>query len=801
MSRNASPHFRLSVLSMFIACACAGLASPARAAAAPTDVGTVNITGDGDDLGNGMLIEDDGAKARSTVSKAAIDKARSSANPYQLLNLEPGVNASSYDATGLFGGNLRVRGFNSDQMGLTINGAPVNDSGNFAVYPQEYTDSENLCEMSITQGSADTDAPHIDASGGNISLVTCGPNDVRGGKIEQSLGQLNFTKSFIRLDTGLLGTTSPFKAFISYSKSKVDKFKGYGGADRDHVDAGLDWKLTRDTDFSANLLYNRAVNNNFFTVTKSQWQTNPDVEFSNVVPQHLAAGNENNTAHFGYNYTTNPAYYGYSLNPFKNYLVTSALKSRINDSLTLSAEPYFWYGYGTGGTEQSTLAESSGGSKLGGGIADINGNGNTTDTVGVYTGSVTQTYRPGVTFKADYDIANHHILAGYWMERARQLQTKPATTVDNSGNIANQWLDGSLLTLNDGQIYEGRDYLTISSDRSLFLLDTINLDGDRMQLLPGVRYSTITRDFTNYASYGSGLGADYQVSRTYGKTLPSIGLTLKLTPVWQVYGNVTENMRAPSNFVLSGWVSSVSYVNGVATNVVLKPNDSIQMETSTNYEGGVRYFGEHMDGSVAVYHVDFRNRIAQGYNPQTATYTDYNVGNSTTNGFEAQVGSKPIGGWSAFGSATYTDSRINSDFPSLLNGNPVTLATSGKTFPDTPTWMLGASLQYAEGPYMAALSGKYTGSRYSTLMNDESIPGYTTFDLDLGYRLPSTAFLKKPTIRFNVTNLFNQGYLIENAGSGSNITVTTNTAYKGGGSPTYYVGAPRFASVSLSAEF
>jgi iron complex outermembrane receptor protein len=108
------------------------------------------------------------------------------------LNLEPGVNAYSYDSTGIFGGNMRVRGFNSDEMGYTINGAPVNDSGNFAIYPQEYADVENLCEISITQGSVDTESPHVGASGGNVGMVSCSPKDKFGGKISESLGDLSF---------------------------------------------------------------------------------------------------------------------------------------------------------------------------------------------------------------------------------------------------------------------------------------------------------------------------------------------------------------------------------------------------------------------------------------------------------------------------------------------------------------------------------------------------------------------------------------------------------------------------------
>jgi iron complex outermembrane receptor protein len=789
--------FKLSLLS--ISLVCAGMIAPVMAASETTDVGTVRITGEGDNLANGYMIEEDGAKAKSTVTKAVIDKTRPTANPYQLLNLEAGVNAYSHDATGMFGGNLRVRGFNSDQMGFTINGAPVNDSGNFAVYPQEYTDSENLCEISITQGSADTDAPHVGASGGNVSLVSCSPKDASGGKFSQTLGQLNFSKTFLRLDTGLLGKDSPVKVFISASSAKVNKFKGPGIADRKHVDFGLEWKITSDTSFTSSFLYNRAVNNNYMTLTKSQWQQNPNADYSSNVPQHLASGNENVATSFGYDNVKGPAaYYGYSLNPFENYLLTSRLSSRINKQLTLSAEPYYWYGNGTGGTQQTTLAESSSGSSLGNGV-NINRN-VSNDTVGIYSGSVTETHRPGITFKANYEIDNNKILAGYWIESARHNQTRPATIVDNNGNIGDLWLRTNLITLNDGSIYQNRNYQTISTGQSVFLLDTISLSNDRLQLLPGIRYTSIKRDFTNYASYGAGYGAYYEASRTYSKALPSIGVTYKFSDPWQVYGNITQNMRAPSNFVLSGWATSTN-TNGVPTLTKLTPNDAIKEETSTNYEGGARYNGEQLTGSFALYYVDLSNRIASALNPTTNLYTDYNVGNSRINGFEVHVGSKPVNGWSVYGSATYTDSKILSDFPSQKGSTAVMLPTSGKIFPDSPKWMYAGSLQYSTGPYLAALSGKYVGARYSTLMNDESIDGYTIFDFDAGYKFQSFSFMKTPTVRLNISNLFNANYLNANSGSGSNITATTDTSYKGSGTPSYYVGAPRFASMTFVSEF
>src|SRR5438132_7878121 len=94
---------------------------------------TISITGEGDELGTGLIIQEEAPKARSTTTRAALDKQRSTSNPYQGLQLLPGVNTFSFDATGLFGGGMRVRGFNSDQMGFTVDGAPVNDSCSFTV--------------------------------------------------------------------------------------------------------------------------------------------------------------------------------------------------------------------------------------------------------------------------------------------------------------------------------------------------------------------------------------------------------------------------------------------------------------------------------------------------------------------------------------------------------------------------------------------------------------------------------------------------------------------------------------------
>ena len=236
-----------------------------------SNVGQINVQGDAS-YGSGLIVPEESSKARSEVNKSYLEKQIPTASPYQNINMLPGVNATSQDATGLFGGTLSIRGFNNDQIGVTIDGTPVNDSGSYTVYPQEYVDTENVEQIFVTQGSTDADAPHIGATGGNIGIVSINPTDRFEVMGEQTLGDLRMYKSFARLNTGLFanGTT---KAYLSFSKAEVDKWRGSGNADRNHIDAKIVSKIAPGSQISAGIMYNEAVNNFFKRDTLSDYQT------------------------------------------------------------------------------------------------------------------------------------------------------------------------------------------------------------------------------------------------------------------------------------------------------------------------------------------------------------------------------------------------------------------------------------------------------------------------------------------------------------------------------------------------
>ncbi len=207
---------------------------------------------------------------------------------------------------------------------------------------------------------------------------------------------------------------------------------------------------------------------------------------------------------------------------------------------------------------------------FGGGIRDINLDGDTLDTVMIYSGSVTDTNRPGVTFRLSSQIDNHKLMAGYWYEHSQHRRTQPAVHFNNAGNSVDPWLKNpaNYLLRQDGTPYQGRDFLTISTAKSLFLQDSIGLMNDKLNLLLGLRHTGIGRDFTNYASERS--NAFYNIQQNYFKTLPSLGARYQLNNEQQIFFNVAENFRAPPDSIYYDLINGGTLSGRVLTGYTMK---------------------------------------------------------------------------------------------------------------------------------------------------------------------------------------------------------------------------------------
>ncbi|MDR3436873.1 TonB-dependent receptor domain-containing protein [Telmatospirillum sp.] len=766
---------------VFAGALCASGAFADDVTSGTSSVGRIDVQGVGADAasepGAGLMIPEESAKQKSTVTRAYIEEMRPTSSPFQALMMLPGVNTSSDDAYGLSGGRLTVRGFNSDQMGFTVQGVPVNDSGNYAVYPQEFVDIENLEEIFLTQGAVDTNAPHVGASGGNIGLVLTAPSDKFGGTAAQSFGQSSMSRTFARVDSGLLPTNTKF--FISGSETHAEKWRGEGSDRRQHADTEVVQKIGDESDIDTAVLFNYAVNDSYRTATKAQWQT---------------VGRK-----FDYDTSFVPLdtnFYRLRVNPFKNVIAETTAHLQLRDNLRLTVEPYIWYGIGNGGgatvfKESSPPANYSGfGGELSTGTklpVDLNGNGSTRDSVLFYTPSITETYRPGIQTNLTYELDNHTIGTGFWFEHARHVQTGPAIPVDNIGNPGSIWGDaGQLVDQTTGMPAEYRKWVTINIARQFYVQDEARWLHDSLKTVVGLRLPSLERDATNNEF---GVPAAYNhVSKYYADFLPTVGANYEFIQSNSVFADFTKNMRAPQNYPL--------FDN--------PPNMSQKAETSYNYELGYRYQTKDYLVQTAVFWTDFYNRQATATDPESLLTTDTNVGATRSKGVELSAGAKLSDRWSVFSSATYNDNRLRNNFLAGIgtNGLPEYLPTKGKTYIETPKILASLGTAYAYQGFFAGAQAKFTGVRYSTLVNDEKTAPYTTLDAQAGYHFGDVGWVNDPVLTFNVTNILDKNYLSQIStfkNNASNVKTAGGTV--SGASPLYMLGAPRTFSLTLSAKF
>jgi iron complex outermembrane receptor protein len=810
----------------------AGVAFIVPAVAQTTDIGEINVQGAPERApGAGYIIPEDSGKQRSTVTEAAIAQQPATANVFQILSRLPGVNAQSNDATGLFGGQLSIRGFNSDEIGFTIAGVPVNDSGNYAIFPQEYVDGENLQEVDLNQGAPDADQPQGGAVGGAVTIVPQDPTDYYRVKVVQSAGELNFFKSFIRGDTGKLFDGGP-KFFISYSKAQSDKWKGPGFADRDHVDFGGTWETEQGSTFRVSSIYNNAVNNSLQTSSLAQIAAfGKGFDFESVFVPLQAPGpgaqNQNNlpagvTQASDYptingsttvNAYSRANYYKLRVNPFINEIASFTADLKVMDNLHIKIQPYYWNGFGNGGGT-STVAETpspntinTGPLYTAGGI-DLNGDGDKADTILFYRPSITSTQRPGVNSALTYQpVEWDTIRFGVNFDHSRHHQTQPYEYINADGTV-NVFADDPayLAKRPDGSFLQGRDQLTYNDTTIAFLENTFTAFDDRLKVVTGIKRQEVERDGNNNLLVALRSNNQNVIHPTYNylNYLPSLQASFHITPEHMVFANLQKNARAPSNFTL---------YESFSTNPLFGFNitGSQKQETSWNLDLGYRYQSSDILASVSLFAVNFQNRQADiRLDPaDSGSVTNINAGTVHNRGVEAEIGTaKPIYDFNLYMSGSYTKSTLQSDLKPLIGQG--FYPTRGKVYPNTPRFLLSAVVEYTPsfipGAFIS-LSPKWTSSRYSTLVNDEKIPGYPQVDLAAGYRFEDGMFgpLRNTSIQFNIVNLLDRDY--EFLGySASNTGINAKTFTSGGqtfpGSTVFYgIGAPRFFSVKISSEF
>jgi iron complex outermembrane receptor protein len=261
---------------------------------------------------------------------------------------------------------------------------------------------------------------------------------------------------------------------------------------------------------------------------------------------------------------------------------------------------------------------------------------------------------------------------------------------------------------------------------------------------------------------------------------------LQVAPELQVFSSLSKKFKLPVNSEAFNSGNGVPMATGPGTAFAWSPLRSKQ-ETAIALDMGALYKSSFFKASATAFLVKFKDRIASSFEPATGTAHNVNGSNPTIRGVEVEAGTLPFSGFSAYASASYVQGYSVDSLPGL--GQPLTgfgragqvaaqFPASGLLFPDTPKSTASMSVQYVKGPWLLNLGGKYAGRRTITVVGEQSLAGFTTFDLNVALQLPSDRFFKRPTLRLDVGNLTDRRFLL---------------------SP--YAGAPRFTSITLQSDF
>jgi len=206
----------------------------------------------------------DTSKAKGVLTQEFIARQTPGNSILDTINSLPGVSFQNNDPFGSAGGTLTIRGFDSSRIGLTFDGIPLNDTGNYAVYSNQQLDPELIEQVSVNYGSTDVDSPTAAASGSTVNYRTIVPTDEFGARLQGSAGDYKFFRIFGLLNTGVF---TPFgtKAWLSASHAENDVvFNNFGKIDKAQYNGRIYQPIGSNGDFisvAGNYNVNR---NNFF---------------------------------------------------------------------------------------------------------------------------------------------------------------------------------------------------------------------------------------------------------------------------------------------------------------------------------------------------------------------------------------------------------------------------------------------------------------------------------------------------------------------------------------------------------
>lgn len=694
------------------------------------------------------------ARQVQNITRKDLLQATPGTSALKTLEKLPGVSFQAADPFGAYewSTHISIRGFSQNQLGFTLDGIPLGDMSyrnHNGLHISRALSSENIGSVTVSQGAGALGTASTSNLGGTVAFTTRGPLDTAGVQLAQTVGTENTSRTFVRYDTGLLSTGT--KAYVSATRQRADKWKGDGGQDQDQFNAKVEQELGHH------------VLGAFFNYSERTEADYQDLSFDavrrlgygwdNYAPDWQRAVAAANGSYSGGVNNLDDAYYlGRGIR--HDWLAGTKLELNPADDVRVDTTVYGHRNHGESHWYTPYTPSSA--------------------TVPISIRA--QEYgieRVGVVSDLTWELGSHTVSAGVWGERSTHSWSRAFHAVTGPEDTS-RFLDNPFSTVIAQRF--------TTKTRQFYLQDSVALLQQRLKLNVGFKGTKATIDGDN--DIGGRAAGMLEASR---KFLPQAGLTFALTPQAELFTSWTKNLHAHTAGADGPFSQTQAAFNLSKQN--LKP------ETSTTADLGVRAKNGRVQGSVALYAAEFRDRqlnVATCTGIVGCPTTLTNVGKVQTRGLEAALDWKLAPAFKWFNSFTYNRSEYR-DAPLYYEGTTA-IDVNGKRVVDAPRVLFNTELAFEQAGWFARVDAKYTGKRYYTYLNDSPVPSYWVANAAAGYRLGTTGPFKDATIQLNVTNLLDKKYFA---------TIGTNgfaSADPSGTFATMLAGAPRAAFLSLSGK-
>lgn len=708
--------------------------------------------------------------AVSSVGAKYIEEKGAGAEFPELLKSTPGVTVSR--AGGGYGDSrIAIRGFNSNNLALLINGLPVQDPEAGKIYWNDWAGLADVTTSMQVQRGLSASRVAVPSLGGTINITTKSLEREEGGTIAQSIGSYGATKTTISYATGL--TPSGWAASFLLSKSQGD-----GNAE------GLYYTgYSYFANISKVLGTNQTLSLNFMGAAQSHGQryTYQTINTYRAAPQGEQRFNSDWGVLYGKDYSG-------EINRYNKPLLSINHDWKINESSSLSTILYGSYGTGAAvylAGAQAGLTPGGSAPRIGDFYSPIDfdaivatnkarPDGSTATYINQaqnthYQYGLISTFKKTVNdinFLAGIDLRGYHrnnyyvlnnLLGGsYWLDNNDINNPNRHTVV---GDKINQNYNVDIFS--EG-VFAQAEY--VKNDWSAFLTvggnNTSNRKTDFFDYTPG--QAGRQSPFVNFIGFQVKGGANYNIDAHNN-----------------IFANVGTVEKPP--------LIATIFPNAKSTAV----NDTKTLEKLFSYELGYGYRSSIFTANVNLYRSQYndRSKVISGPPNEDGSrpYGNVNGINELHQGIEFDAKLRPvktvtISGMVSIGDYKYTSNSgsvfLSSDNPTTkpvtyaslpLNGliigdfggsaasNAQTSMAGGVDIDVLPQVRLGGNINYYSRFFasydMSTLNG-LTGA-----YNPVKLPNYSTIDLNIVYRFKFAGL--NASFIGNVYNLLNTKYLSE----------------------------------------